>query len=170
MRPIDACVSVCLLACVFVCLLCGIRACMNEWVSDVRKWSMSIAHSNDSSSVWFAWPSIKQYLHRHLLSHVVETHSLTRTHINVHTNSSSNTNTINTTLDLCYHLARSSTIFHFVCVCVRVCLKFDFATLVTPSLPYHDGDTTGHSCSKQWAMFGAVVQLSFFKFMLKCHT
>lgn len=73
------CVGVCLLGYLFVCL-CGIRACMNEWMSDVRKWSMSIAHSSNSSSVWFAWPSIKQYPHRHLLSHTHKERELKRTH------------------------------------------------------------------------------------------
>lgn len=104
------CVGVCLLGYLFVCL-CGIRACMNEWVSDVRKWSMSIAHSSNSSSVWFAWPSIKQYPHRHLLSHTerVETHSRARTNPSTNTQSTPH-------LIYVITLLRSSTIFHFECV------------------------------------------------------
>lgn len=127
------CVGVCLLGYLFVCL-CGIRACMNEWMSDVRKWSMSIAHSSNSSSVWFAWPSIKQYPHRHLLSHTQREswNALTRTHESIHKH------TINTTLDLCYH---SASFVHYFSL--WVCLKFDFAALVTPPSPrYHDDDTS----------------------------
>lgn len=149
----NRCVCECVFARLRICLFVVWHTRVYEWVSDVRKWSMSIAHSSNSSSVWFAWPSIKQYPHRHLLSTQLKR---THAHARAHTQSTPHLIYVITPL-------RSSTIFHFECVwvCLKnvcMCLKFDFAALVTTP-PYHDDGPTAAAATAAYTSCNVRLQI-----------